>query len=335
MAPQHYNEQTLAAVLPDGIVILDANNCIEWWNKAAQRLLSLSSEHKGQLIDACISHKSLKNYLKKKILQQPTEFPAPNDPSMRLSVTIVSYGKERKVLIIRDVTHTYHLEIMRQDFVADVSHELRTPLTVLRGYLELLLDSLPPALITWQKNLIQMQQQSLRMERVVEDLLLLSRLEIDLPTKQEQEKMNIPLLLDMIRKDAIALSGNRHHQITLEVTGPKWFHGKKAELQSAFSNLVFNAVHYTPENGHIAMRWYNDRKGTHFEVKDTGIGIEAKHISRLTERFYRVDPGRTRQTGGTGLGLAIVKHVLIRHHGQLHIESKIGKGSIFRCDFYK
>ena len=225
------------------------------------------------------------------------------------------------------------LEKMRQDFVANVSHELRTPLTVLRGYLEMFLDKPAPELAAWQAIFSKMNLQAIRMEHIIEDLLLLSRLETDLPTATTWERISIPTLLSHIQEDAIALSGEKHHKISLDITGPKLFQGKKSELLSAFSNLVFNAVHYTPPRSHIGMSWYQDGEGIHFAVKDTGIGIAAKHIPRLTERFYRVDPGRTRETGGTGLGLAIVKHVLIRHHALLHIESKVGKGSLFRCDF--
>jgi two-component system phosphate regulon sensor histidine kinase PhoR len=224
------------------------------------------------------------------------------------------------------------LEKMRQDFVANVSHELRTPLTVLRGYLEGLID-VSASKPDWQPVFDQMHQQTIRMENIIEDLLHLSRLETDTATFNENESIHIPELLNTIREDALALSHNHTHQIFIEINAPDIFHGQKLELRSAFSNLVFNAVHYTPANGRIYIRWYQNETGLHFEVEDTGIGIDAKHIPRLTERFYRVDPGRTRQTGGTGLGLAIVKHVLLRHNATLHIESTVGKGSVFRCDF--
>jgi two-component system phosphate regulon sensor histidine kinase PhoR len=233
----------------------------------------------------------------------------------------------------KQTDQTLHdLEKMRRDFVANVSHELRTPLTVMRGYLEGMIDGLID-LKNSQTIFAQMHQQTIRMEHIIADLLLLSRLETVTPTEQEQESIDIPFLLSSIQQDAIALSSDRKHHIHLEITGSQTFHGQAAELRSAFSNLLFNAVHYTPANGHIFVRWYKTENNLYFEVEDTGLGIEAHHIPRLTERFYRVDPGRTRQTGGTGLGLAIVKHVLLRHHAQLHIESVVGKGSIFRCEF--
>lgn len=226
-------------------------------------------------------------------------------------------------------------EKMRQDFVANVSHELRTPLTVFRGYLEILLEktNLKKNQQEWKPILIQMLSQSMRMERIIEDLLLLSRLEIDTPDDKRLEAVDMRELLQHIYQDALALSSDKKQHIHLKITGSPIFYGRKSELQSAFSNLVFNAVHYTPKNGHIHIDWYQDKKGAHFKVTDTGIGIEAKHIPRLTERFYRVDAGRTRETGGTGLGLAIVKHVLLRHHGRLSISSVVNEGSIFRCDF--
>ena len=327
------NDQVFAATLPDGVVALDNNNRIIWWNEAAQRLLGLRAKSKGEAILSCLDCEPFRHYVEKNISGYSEEFSAPHDPALHLAVSLLPYSESGRILIVRDVTHTYHLEKMRQDFVANVSHELRTPLTVLRGYLESFMDNLPAEFKDRALIFTQMYQQSMRMERIIEDLLLLSRLETDLPTAEEQERIDMTTLLDHIREDAIALSGDRQHTISLKVSGPKFFYGKKTELRSAFSNLVFNAVHYTPAHGSIFMRWYRDHQGIHFEVEDTGIGIESKHISRLTERFYRVDPGRTRQTGGTGLGLAIVKHVLIRHQGQLHIESKVGKGSIFRCDF--
>jgi two-component system phosphate regulon sensor histidine kinase PhoR len=226
-------------------------------------------------------------------------------------------------------------EKMRQDFVANVSHELRTPLTVFRGYLEILLEETgkQKGKKHWKNILTQMSAQSTRMERIIEDLLLLSRLEIDTLDVSDLEAIDMPQLLQHIYQDTLALSGDKKQHIHLKITGPHLFYGRKSELHSAFSNLAFNAVHYTPMNGSIWMSWYQDKKGVHFKVKDTGIGIESKHIPRLTERFYRVDAGRTRETGGTGLGLAIVKHVLLRHHARLSISSAVNKGSVFRCDF--
>lgn len=230
------------------------------------------------------------------------------------------------------IESAYRFEKMRQDFVANVSHELRTPLTVFRGYLEMLLEE-TDVKKEWRNILTQMFSQSMRMERIIEDLLLLSSLEIETPDTRHLDTINMQELLEHIYQDTRALSGDKKQQIHLKITGPHTFQGKKSELQSAFSNLAFNAVHYTPVKGTIWISWYEDKNGVHFKVEDTGIGIEPRHIPRLTERFYRVDAGRTRETGGTGLGLAIVKHVLLRHHAHLFIKSVVNKGSVFRCDF--
>jgi two-component system phosphate regulon sensor histidine kinase PhoR len=221
---------------------------------------------------------------------------------------------------------------MRRDFVANVSHELRTPLTVVSGYLETLLEDEDEAALRWRRTLQSMHGQSKRMEGIVEDLLTLSRLETR-AQPEHQLPVAVPGLLAQVREDAQRLSGEQAHQMTLEADADLWLSGAESELRSLFSNLAFNAVRYTPAGGRIQMRWYADATGAHFSIQDTGIGIAAQHIPRLTERFYRVDIGRSRGSGGTGLGLAIVKHVLMRHDGQLEIDSQPGKGSMFRCDF--
>jgi two-component system phosphate regulon sensor histidine kinase PhoR len=221
---------------------------------------------------------------------------------------------------------------MRKDFVANVSHELRTPLTVISGYLETLLDNVEEVNPRWLRALQQMQQQGSRMQNLLNDLLLLAKLEAtDYPSDNQPVAMD--LLLLSIRNDAQALSGSRNHRISLEADHQVRLKGSEAELRSAFSNLVFNAVKYSPEESEIRIRWWADEQGGHFSVADSGIGIEAKHLPRLTERFYRVDSSRASNTGGTGLGLAIVKHVLLRHRARLDITSVPGKGSTFTCHF--
>lgn len=229
----------------------------------------------------------------------------------------------------------HHLERMRQDFVANVSHELRTPLTVIHGYLETLLNQDLKSIPAPQKIFEQMYQQSLRMERLVEDLLLLSRLDTTLADNEKLPKVNVPFILNAIIHDAKILSGERHHQFSVDIDPSLELAGIESELRSIFSNIIFNAVNYTPAKGRIDVKWYQTATSAHFEVTDSGIGIEPEHIPRLTERFYRVDQDRSRQTGGTGLGLAIVKHALMRHKGQLTIESTPGKGSTFACVFLK
>jgi two-component system, OmpR family, phosphate regulon sensor histidine kinase PhoR len=248
-------------------------------------------------------------------------------------VTIVPYGHQHRLMVVRDVTRLAQLEKVRRDFVANVSHELRTPLTVVKGYLEVLADDLGQKPST-KTALAQMQMHTERMQRIVEDLLMLSRLETQ-DRSEVRDQIPVAALLAAIREDAMLLSGAQRHQIELVADRDVWLLGNEKELHSAFSNLVFNAVKYTPAGGKITLRWAADQGVPRLEVTDTGIGIAATHIPRLTERFYRVDTGRSREQGGTGLGLAIVKHVLLRHQGRLEITSQPGTGSTFACVFSK
>jgi two-component system, OmpR family, phosphate regulon sensor histidine kinase PhoR len=231
------------------------------------------------------------------------------------------------------VTHIQHLERMRQDFVANVSHELRTPLTVVQGYLELLLEQTASEGIA-KEVLKQMQQQTMRMGSLVEDLLLLSRLEDHYPSNKQQKPIAVFKLLTHIIHEANCLSG-ASHILDCQLDASLCLRGAEGEIRSLFSNLIFNAVNYTPAGGNIRIRWYQKREAAYFIVEDDGIGIAAKHIPRLTERFYRVDKARSRSSGGTGLGLAIAKHVLIRHDATLKVRSQLGKGSCFICRFPK
>lgn len=230
------------------------------------------------------------------------------------------------------IHHIQHLERMRQDFVANVSHELRTPLTVIHGYLEALLHQDLAETKPWKKIFLQMHQQTQRMENLIEDLLLLSRLECEEDENNTKNTVHVSALLKTIYKEAQTFSRDLDHDITLLVHDLNLM-GFESELRSLFSNIIFNAVKYTPAKGKIIIRWYRDQNLAKFSVEDTGIGIAPEHIPRLTERFYRVDPGRSRASGGTGLGLAIAKHVLLRHQGALHIKSELGKGSLFECFF--
>lgn len=227
----------------------------------------------------------------------------------------------------------HHLERMRQDFVANVSHELRTPLTVIHGYLETLLELDLSEIPTPKKIFEQIYQQSIRMERLVEDLLLLSRLDNDLTENEKLQTVLVPALLKSIAEEAKVLSGKNKHHIQLTTDENLTIFGIDNELRSIFSNIIFNAINYTPPKGHIDVKWYRKNNYAYFEVIDTGIGIAKEHVDRVTERFYRVDQDRSRKTGGTGLGLAIVKHALLRHKAQLKIESALGKGSKFTCIF--
>ena len=318
--------------LPDATVVIDNDGVIEWWNQAARATLGLQSPHRGSRIQAHLQDPVFHRYLQRGDYREPLHIPSPVDPGRNLEIRVVPYGKGQRLLQARDITRLNQLETVRRDFVANVSHEMRTPLTVVHGYLETLHDDPDPALRDWQPIFGQMFQQTTRMQGIVEDLLLLSRLESG-ETPAGQETVDVPRLLEQIREGAVALSAGQAHRITLEAEPGLMLRGNPSELNSAFSNLVFNAVRYTPAGGRITLHWQRTPVGAEFSVSDTGIGIAAEHIPRLTERFYRVDVGRSRQSGGTGLGLAIVKHVLTRHDGELQIESRPGQGSTFRCLF--
>lgn len=229
--------------------------------------------------------------------------------------------------------HIELLERMRRDFVANVSHELRTPLTVIRGYVELLKNQPEFSGTKYEKMFSQMYQHSLRMGSLIEDLLLLSHLESHEQEIEPGAKVEVAKLLQSIVEDAKNISGENKHNIQLLAEKNLCLMGIEDELKSLFSNLIINAVKYTPPSGKIIIRWYIDEGKPIFSVTDTGIGIAQKHIPRVTERFYRVDKARSRGNGGTGLGLAIVKHVLLRHEGELKIESILKKGSTFSCFF--
>lgn len=321
--------QDSAAALPDAIVVLNSKGEIEWLNKAATKLLGLRAPHDiGQSITNLIRQPAFAA-----LAQNPSETPlhiaSPVDGSAYLLIRIVPYGKHEQLLIARDVTQLHKLEQIRRDFVANVSHELRTPLTVVSGYLETLADIRDPE---WVDSVKAMRQQTSRMQHIVEDLLLLARLESDKESIRDQQRVAVPELIEDILQEARELSRDQH--VMESTIDPNLLlSGSRNELYSAFSNLVFNAVQYTPAGGRITVMWHSDDSGAHFEVADTGPGIAAHHVDRLTERFYRVDDARSRELGGTGLGLAIVKHVLTRHGATLHIDSELGRGSRFICDF--
>jgi two-component system phosphate regulon sensor histidine kinase PhoR len=248
-----------------------------------------------------------------------------------LSVQLVPYGDRQKLILGRDITRWERLETTRRDFVANVSHELRTPLTVVGGFLETLTDMKNPDPEMTRRSIMLMAQQTNRMTRLVEDLLTLSRLE-STQNPLHEENVNVPDLVKTLHQDAVALSAGRH-KLRVRLESNDWLKGNTEELRSAFGNLISNAVRYTPENGEVEIRWERREGNPVFAVRDTGIGIEPQHIDRLTERFYRVDRSRSRETGGTGLGLAIVKHVLNRHQARLEVQSSLGRGSTFSVIF--
>lgn len=325
--------QQATAALPDAAVVLSEDDRMLWCNGAAHTLLGLSPNRDiGLPITHLMRHPGFVAFLTQRRYRDSVEFPAPVDDDVLLSARVVPYGKKQRLLLAADITRVRQLEQMRRDFVANVSHELRTPLTVISGYLETLLDSESPALTAWRQPLSGMQQQSRRMLHIVEDLLMLARLETQ-RERSPRKPVAVPTLLADIAEDAIALSGEQGHQIKVDADSALWLLGCEKELRSAFSNLAFNAVRHTPAGGWIEIRWFADASGLHLMVADNGEGIAPQHLPRLTERFYRVNRDRSRGSGGTGLGLSIVKHVLHNHGGQLRITSELGVGSVFTCDF--
>jgi two-component system phosphate regulon sensor histidine kinase PhoR len=325
--------QESTAALNDAVVMLDSQGNLEWWNRAAETLLGLKTpQDSGQSITNLLRDPRFIEYFERGSYLEPLDLPSPLNGRRRLQFHITRYGNREHLMLVRDVTRLFQLEQMRKDFVANVSHELRTPLTVIAGYLETLLDNVEDVNPRWLRALQQMQQQGGRMQNLLNDLLLLAKLEAtDYPS--DNQPVAVDLLLLSIKGDAQALSGERMHRISLEADPHLRLKGSEAELRSAFSNLVFNAVKYTPNEGAIRIRWWGDEQGAHLAVQDSGPGIEARHLPRLTERFYRVDSSRASNTGGTGLGLAIVKHVLLRHRARLEIDSSLGQGSTFTCHF--
>lgn len=330
---QQFHQATTA--LPDATVVLDADHRIQWSNKAAAEFLNVHwPQDQRQRLTNLVRSPELIRYMSeyKTHSQNSVEIKSPLDAGITLSVRIVPYGKNQRLFVARDVTRLQKLVELRKDFVANVSHELRTPITVLRGYLETMLQNKSQVPEHWQNSLGVMHDQSVRMEDVIKDLLMISRLEEDRAITNP-ETVIVPEMIGKIHKEASALSGDKKHLFEISADPKLWIRGSSAEIYSAFSNLVFNAVRYTPENGLIKIHWYKDDQGAHLEIRDNGIGIPPQHISRLTERFYRVEQSRSRDNGGSGLGLSIVKHVLTRHKATLHIESELEKGSLFRCDF--
>ncbi|MGE0080266.1 MAG: phosphate regulon sensor histidine kinase PhoR [Thiohalomonadaceae bacterium] len=324
--------QKATAAMPDATVVLGPNWEIQWFNEAAIQLLDLQSGHDvGQRIDNLIRVPAFGMFLADGA-EGTLEMTSPRDPRLTLSLRVVPYGDEQRLLIARDVSEKLRLEQMRRDFIGNVSHELRTPLTVISGFLETLAEDDDEHGGRLGRTLGLMREQSRRMQHLVEDLLLLSRLENERQTP-ERELVAVPGMLTTMLEDARLLSRDKGHVIELECDTGLGLYGAEREIYSAFNNLVTNAVRYTPAGGRIMMRWYADEAGAHFSVRDNGVGIAPVHLPRLTERFYRVDPGRSREYGGTGLGLAIVKHVLQRHDAHLSIESTPGRGSTFACDF--
>ena len=317
-----------AQALPDGVLILDRDDRIEWCNDRATALLLLDpATDIGQPLANLVREPAFRDYLSSGEHAAPIQLT--RTTGLALSLQIIPYGQDHKLLLCRDVTHAERVETMRRDFVANVSHELRTPLTVLVGFLETVRElKLDPQRV--RDYLGMMREQASRMHRIIEDLLALSVLESAPPPPAE--RVRVAPLLARLKVEAEALSGGRH---VLSLIGEPAMDllGAETELASAFGNLVSNAIRYTPSGGRVTLQWRDGVEGAAFSVEDTGLGIAPEHIPRLTERFYRVDRSRSRETGGTGLGLAIVKHAVARHQAALDVESRPGAGSRFTVRF--
>jgi two-component system phosphate regulon sensor histidine kinase PhoR len=319
--------------LPDGVVLLDARGHIEWCNPTASQYLGLDEQRDpGQPLVNLVRHPDLAAYLEQSEYAEPLTLRLARGESRVLSLAIIPYGEEQRLLLASDITLAEKVETMRRDFVANVSHELKSPLTVVAGFLETLTSG--EVKLDERRRLgylEMMREHTQRMQRLVEDLLTLSALEGSRGPGDET-LVDIATLLAGVRDEALALSAGRH-RIGLSIEEPLSLLADLQELRSAFGNLVSNAVRYTPDGGDIRLNWGRRGAQAVFSVIDSGPGIEPRHIPRLTERFYRVDQSRSRETGGTGLGLAIVKHVLTRHQAALEIDSEPGKGSCFSAVF--
>ncbi|MFK5893825.1 MAG: phosphate regulon sensor histidine kinase PhoR [Pseudomonadota bacterium] len=331
------NYRVFVEAIPDAAVILKQNNEIEWFNKNAQHYLGLKKKkHLGKNLSQILSQSTLEEFLTASYLdknvEKGLELPSPVDKNRILSFRIVPYPKDFRLLLARDITKIHRIGKMRKDFIANVSHELRTPLTVISGYLETLEEHFTEDK-TFLHPIQTMQQQSLRMENLVADLLLLSKLEANEDKHVGNKPIHIASMIEGIIIDAKLLNAEKNHKIETHIDQGLMIAGNQDELRSAFANLVSNAIRYTPKKGRIIIKWYQENNAVYFSVVDNGDGIAQKHLHRLTERFYRVDKGRSRSAGGTGLGLAIVKHILNHHNAVLEINSKVGKGTTFSCRF--
>ncbi|KPA54352.1 phosphate regulon sensor histidine kinase PhoR [Photobacterium leiognathi] len=318
-----------AESLPDAVVVFRSEGNIVWCNKLAQQLLGLRwPDDAGQPISNLLRSPDFVRYLSRQSFDTPLEITSPMNYDRTLELRIMRYTEGEYLMAVRDVSQLKQLEGMRRNFFANVSHELRTPMTVLQGYLEMSAD--PDMLVgpMWDRAHGVMTEQLARMNALVEQLLTLSKIEAA-PTIELEDEVDVPAMLDILEKEAVSLSGDKNQQISFDVDHSLKVLGDDDQLRSAISNLVYNAVKHTPADADINVRWYRVANGARLEVTDSGEGIAAQHIHRLTERFYRVDKARSRETGGSGLGLAIVKHALSHHDSHLEIESELEKGSTF------
>ncbi len=327
--------QESSSALEIAVTMIDRRGSLEWWNQAAARLLGFQyPRDQGHPVTNLVRDPRFAQYFHEADYSEPLKLPTPGDGSRTLEFEIALFGERERLMIVRDVTRLHRMELMREDFVGNVSHELGTPITVIKGYLETIMEHVHELDSKWRKPLGQMLQQSARMENIVRDLLMLTALETK-AVKRQQKPFPLAPLIREVESDTEQVYRRCGHSYQAECEESVQIVGDREELYSALSNLAQNAAKYTPDGGAIRIEAAFVDGGEAFEIRviDNGIGVEAQHLSRLTERFYRVDVSRSSETGGTGLGLAIVKHILLRHDADLQIESESGKGSIFVCRF--
>ena len=321
-----------AQAVPDAMIILNGSEQIEWCNPASRQFMGLDCERdRGQFIRYLMRQAHFLEFLDAEDFSRPLVCKSPINREISLAMQLVPFGEGKKLLVARDITELERVDAMRRDFIANVSHELRTPLTVVGGFVETLADAPELPFSESHRYYELMLDHTRRMQHLLDDLLTLSRLESEEHALKEED-VNVPDMARALAAEAESLSRGRH-QVQVEMGSEARLRGSLQEIRSALGNLVSNAIRYTPEGGSITLRWSLREGEGVFEVADTGEGIAAEHIPRLTERFYRVDRSRSRETGGTGLGLAIVKHVLTRHGARLDVQSVPGKGSSFFAIF--
>ena len=324
----------MAEAMPDAVLTLGKDGEISWLNRQAKAYFGLGDTPVlGRRLLDLIDHPILRDYLRAGSFRRGLEVEAPGDPSIMLAVSVTRFKKrrERYLLVARDITPQYHLNRTQRDFTLNVSHELRTPLTVLRGYLETMADSEDPHSAK-RLPLLRMREQVSRMQGVIQDLFTLSRLEYG-SEKLQRKAVAVFEVLSGVVQEAGELARNTHHELELEGDPDLMLLGDESLLRCVFTNLVTNAIRHTPSRSRIEISWQREGEGTRLQVRDNGAGIPARHLPRLTERFYRVDASRSRERGGTGLGLAIVRQILDMHDARLSISSEEGRGATFSCLF--
>lgn len=321
---------SLIEALPDAMLLVDKDGIITWGNSVTGQLLGMRNpEDLGKPVSSLLRDPAFGSWLAKQADRKSAlDLPSPRGGGLWLTASAVPLPEHQQLIILRNITGTHNVEQIRRDFVANISHELRTPLTVIRGYLEMLHDHPSDEVSELVKKMLG---PAVQMQTLLDDLLELSRLQRE-ELRGKDEVVNVPAMLQHLREQAEGLSRG-DHQIIFEVDSQLYLEGVASDLESAFSNLIANAVKYTPNRGSITVQWMQGTQGPQLLVRDTGIGIPPRDVPRVTERFYRVGSDRARETGGTGLGLAIVKHVLNSHQARLTITSELGVGSVFACTF--